>query len=532
MQLLQPGQDNGVYTARTDGKPSSLIDNLKVFNDPIHGHIELHPVCVKIIDTPQFQRLRHLKQLGGTYYVFPGASHNRFEHSLGVCYLAGELARKLRCRQPGLQISELDILCVQIAGLCHDLGHGPFSHLFDAKFIRKLLPDRKWTHEQGSVAMFKHLVEVNGLKEEFNQYGLDDRDITFITEQIAGPVAKTGKWSYEGRDENKSFLYEIVANKRNSIDVDKWDYFARDCYHLGIGNNFDHSRVMKFARVLECDGEKQICMRDKEVTNIYDMFHTRNALHRRAYQHSVCQCVEAMVTEAFFKANDHLRFRGRGGRLVRMSEAIDDMEAFTKLTDHVYQQILYSDEAELRPARDILERIVRRQLYKCVGQTQPLPREALNDVAVRDEIVTALTKEELVKEMRQDGFTDVDVDCELPLAESLVVQITVFSYGMQDKNPIDHVRFYSKKDPAVAVQVRKEQVSHMLPETFAEQWVRVWCKTTDVRSLAIAEKCFQAWCRKKQLDYKPGDLTDVELTPYKTANQYTGVTPRKTRLAF
>ncbi|EDO26257.1 predicted protein, partial [Nematostella vectensis] len=55
----------------------------KVFNDPIHGHIDVHPLCVKIIDTPQFQRLRNLKQLGGCYFVFPGAAHNRFEHSIG-----------------------------------------------------------------------------------------------------------------------------------------------------------------------------------------------------------------------------------------------------------------------------------------------------------------------------------------------------------------------------------------------------------------------------------------------------------------
>jgi len=58
----------------------------KVFNDPIHGHIEMHPLCIRIIDTPQFQRLRYLKQLGASYYVFPGASHNRFEHCLGYMY--------------------------------------------------------------------------------------------------------------------------------------------------------------------------------------------------------------------------------------------------------------------------------------------------------------------------------------------------------------------------------------------------------------------------------------------------------------
>jgi HD superfamily phosphohydrolase len=72
----------------------------KIINDPIHGHIELAPSSVEIIDTPQFQRLRDLKQLGVTYYVFPGGSHNRFEHSLGVSYLSGILMErfKARCR--------------------------------------------------------------------------------------------------------------------------------------------------------------------------------------------------------------------------------------------------------------------------------------------------------------------------------------------------------------------------------------------------------------------------------------------------
>ncbi|XP_062575883.1 deoxynucleoside triphosphate triphosphohydrolase SAMHD1-like [Saccostrea cucullata] len=165
----------------------------KIVNDPIHGHIEIHPLCVKIIDTPQFQRLRFLRQLGGSYFVYPGASHNRFEHSLGVCYLAGELGSTLRKRQPELGISNNDILCVQIAGLCHDLGHGPFSHMFDGKFLPVARPDKKIKHEALSVKMFDHLVESNDLYSVFEKYGVTEQDRTFIKEQIAGPLKHKSK---------------------------------------------------------------------------------------------------------------------------------------------------------------------------------------------------------------------------------------------------------------------------------------------------------------------------------------------------
>ncbi|TRY75984.1 hypothetical protein DNTS_010892 [Danionella cerebrum] len=164
-------------------------ESMKVFNDPIHGHIELHPLLLRFIDTPQFQRLRHIKQLGGTYLVFPGASHNRFEHSVGVGYLAGCLGMALRDRQPELCITKQDVLCVQIAGLCHDLGHGPFSHMFDGLFIPKARPGKKWKHEMASVQMFDHLVQENALEPVMLQHGLRlPDDLTFIKEQIAGPL--------------------------------------------------------------------------------------------------------------------------------------------------------------------------------------------------------------------------------------------------------------------------------------------------------------------------------------------------------
>ncbi|KAI3357660.1 hypothetical protein L3Q82_016068 [Scortum barcoo] len=487
----------------------------KVFNDPIHGHVELHPLLIKIIDTPQFQRLRNLKQLGGTYFVFPGASHNRFEHSIGVGYLAGRLVQALNERQPELLISRRDILCVQIAGLCHDLGHGPFSHMFDGMFIPRSRPGITWKHEIASLAMFDYLVNDNGLKPVMEQHGLVlPEDLDFIKEQIAGPLdtnadqcQKSPQWAYKGRPEDKSFLYEIVANKRNGIDVDKWDYFARDCYHLGIQNNFDYRRFLKFARVCEVDGQKHICTRDKEVGNLYDMFHTRNCLHRRAYQHKVGNIIETMITEAFLKADKHIQIEGSGGKMFTLSTAIDDMEAYTKLTDHVFEQILNSSSPELAESRQILRNIICRRLYKCLGQTH-----ADKPISVNKEVIHRW-EAALAESTPQSGPQDVTLE-----PEDFIVNIIVLDYGMKEKDPINNVRFYCKDDPTTAIQIRKNQVSKLLPEQFAEQVIRVYCKKTDDRSLEAAKKHFVQWCMDMNFS-KPqdGDIIAPELTPLKAS---------------
>ncbi|XP_063739805.1 deoxynucleoside triphosphate triphosphohydrolase SAMHD1-like isoform X2 [Eleginops maclovinus] len=483
----------------------------KVFNDPIHGHVELHPLLVRIIDTPQFQRLRNLKQLGGTYYVFPGASHNRFEHSIGVGYLAGRLVQALNERQPELLISPRDILCVQIAGLCHDLGHGPFSHMFDSKFIPTARPGISWNHETASLSMFDYLVNDNGLKPVMEQHGLVlPEDFVFIKEQIAGPPnpvsVQDKKWPYHGRPEHMSFLYEVVANKRNGIDVDKWDYFARDCYHLGIQNNFDYHRFLKFARVCEVDGQKHICTRDKEVGNLYDMFHTRNCLHRRAYQHKVSNIIEAMITEAFLKADKHIQIEGSEGKMFTLSTAIDDMEAYTKLTDHVFEQILHSSSPELAESKQILRNIVCRRLYKCLGQTQ-----ADKPLIVTPEILRSWEKD-LAESIPQSSM-DVSLQ-----PEDFVVSVICMDYGMKDKNPINNVHFYCKEDPTKAIKICKNQVSKLLPEQFAEQLIRVYCKKTDDRNLEAAKKQFVQWCINKNYS-KPqdGDIIAPELTPLKAS---------------
>ncbi|XP_041947963.1 deoxynucleoside triphosphate triphosphohydrolase SAMHD1-like [Alosa sapidissima] len=441
----------------------------KVFNDPIHGHIEIPPLLVRIIDTPEFQRLRNIKQLSGTYMVFPGASHNRFEHSLGVAYLAGELVKTLQEKQPKLKITKRDVLCVQIAGLCHDLGHGPFSHLYDGLFMNLLKEQKdpeekkerskKWTHEVASVKMLEHLVVKNHLEGVFWLSDLGDFQdaLDFIGRLIMGGPIKEGE---------KDFLFQIVANKENGVDVDKWDYFARDSYYLGIGTSFDHRRLLKFVRVCTAieDGKKHICYREKEAGNLYNMFYTRHLLHCRAYQHPVKNIIDHMIAEAFVAANDHFDIKGSqessgSQNPQKISTAMNDMEAYAKLTDSVFDQILQSDEPGLKQAKKILQRVTCRELYHFIGESPPYKLDTIS-------------KDKLVKDMVSE-VQEKNPELEFS-PQDIVVHVITANYGNNSEDPLTNVYFYNKMDKRKAK--KKEMDSLLLPQTFGEQVFRLYCK--------------------------------------------------------
>lgn len=338
----------------------------KLLNDPIHGYITLEPEILKIIDTPQFQRLRDLKQLGCCYLVFPGASHNRFEHSIGVSYLAGALLQQLRTNQPELNITDRDILLVKIAGLCHDLGHGPFSHVFDNEFIPRARPDVNWSHEDASIMMLNALIEENKL--DFTQ-----EEKQFLYELINPYHFPTQVYP------EKAFLYDIVANARNSIDVDKFDYLARDCANIGMKTSYDFARLMKNCKVIN----NEICYHAKEVYNVYEMFHTRYSLFKQVYSHRVSKAIEYMITDVLLLADP----------VLKISHAIDDPKKYVNLTDCLIKQIECSDDPRLAPARALIERIRRRQLYKLAAETIIPPNMHLPET--REEDLIALSNGKL-----------------------------------------------------------------------------------------------------------------------------------------
>ena len=177
----------------------------------------IEDAVLQVIDTPEFQRLRQLKQLGTCYHVFPGASHNRFEHSIGVSYLSGQMIDHLHAKQPELSITDEERLLVRIAGAVHDLGHGPFSHVFDGQFIpaaraRRGLPHTDWHHEDMSLDLFDRLLDNNGL-DVFKNWEMDEPTARAMVKGMVYGAKDASKGKDRGVlfKEDRAFLYEIVG---------------------------------------------------------------------------------------------------------------------------------------------------------------------------------------------------------------------------------------------------------------------------------------------------------------------------------
>lgn len=447
----------------------------KVINDPVHGHMYFPGIVVDAIDTPQVQRLRELKQLGTSYYVFPGASHNRFEHSLGTSHLATNMFDALRMRAP-LEAREAltgeDRVAVQLAGLCHDLGHGPFSHVFDNEFLPRRVAgwhagdEPPWNHEAMGADMFRWMVDDNGMDLE---KGIIDKVCDLITSA-----------NVESATPGTRFLWDIVANKRNSIDVDKFEYLLRDQHGTGVKGNVDVGRLMSFMKVID----DQICFKASEVYNVYDLFHTRANMHQKVYTHKKAKGIEYMIVDALVEAD--IAWDSE------ISKAIWDVNEFIRLDDTILKRIEWSKEAKLQKGRDLVRKIRRRELYQYV-----------NDFAVPEEDIVGF------KPVTEVDVTSCQGDNGVPgglRPDDICVQNVKIDYAMKSENPVDSVKFFQDYGDERSFHIDKSKVSLLLPNSFIERKVRVFSKNRDPVYVEAVAKAFENYQRRM---YKQ----ELQLTP-------------------
>lgn len=387
------------------------------------------------------------------------------------------MVKMLMERQGDLNIDLDDLKCVSIAALCHDLGHGPFSHLFDRSFLPSYHPH--WKHEHASIKMLEHLLTQNNLLSHFTP-----QDLLFIEEIILPPEV------YKGRGPDKMFLYEIVSNRRTGIDVDKWDYFSRDSLYLGLKSSFDSQRLMKFVRVMVVGGMRQICYRDKVCDSIAEMFNNRLRLFKTAYFHKTTLIIDDMVSEVLKKANDHLRIKGANGKSYKLSECVNDMQAYSRLTDDLLMQIYHSDDPLLADAIGLIERIFKRLLPKYIGKFDADHIDQ-DEKGVKNLMIA------------KGSFEPDDI---------IVLKRTLDS-GMDDTNPLHNCYFYSKNPNHPVFNIK---TIHM--EAIKKTHYLVYVR--NCRHFKMASEAYEGVCGMYGLSLSKGiEKGGIELTPNKETSQ-------------
>jgi len=318
----------------------------RLLRDPVHGLIAIDEstaegrLLVGLIDSPEFQRLRRIRQLGLACVAFHGAEHSRFNHSIGAFHLAREMLEQLG-RRYGLD-REL-ILSASVAALLHDLGHGPFSHVWERRFGR---PHEAWTvrllHDERTV--------VHGV--------LAARAPNFpsIIEAILCGRAKPG------------YLASVVSGQ---LDADRMDYLLRDGLMTGVKYGvFDLDRLLHMLRISE-DGERIVIARaglgpiEKYVQARYHMF-------RQVYLHKTVVAAEAMLMALLGRAGDLLA-RGEAagldpasplGRALGRPEELDVPEHLALDDVEVLAQLKRWRSGPDAILTDLATRLLDRRLFK------------------------------------------------------------------------------------------------------------------------------------------------------------------------
>src|SRR2546426_3951431 len=242
-----------------------MEDYYGFIKDPIHGYVRISQTEKAIIDTRPLQRLRRIRQLAGSEFVYPAANHTRFEHVLGAMYLAGFLGEALPVELSGRQRQEL-----RLAALLHDVGHGPFSHVFEPLMVRYLGK----THED----LVPWLVNETEIASRLEDAGFNPKTLGKLA------VGRLG-------DKRRPFLDQIISS---SVDVDKMDFLVRDSFHTGAGyGSIDVHRLLYTMDVF--DGN--LAVDGTAVATLESFLLARLESFRTIYFHRASRAVQIMIVQ-------------------------------------------------------------------------------------------------------------------------------------------------------------------------------------------------------------------------------------------
>jgi len=259
---LPPGWD-GRSRRRTIARREKERD--QVVRDLLWRNIRLEPAAVRVVDTPAFQRLRYVRQLGHAFLVYPGAAHSRFEHALGTYHLAGRALEGLRERGDLNGFTDGDALLIRLAALLHDIGHYPFSHA---------LEESDWPSHEGLGATY---IARNPLAAALAESG------------VPGGAPAIGAVMTGTSDHP---LAGLVAG---SIDLDKIDYLKRDALMCGVPyGEIDVERLLACLVVVELEGRHTIGVMEKGLAALESLLFAKYQMYRNVYWHHAVRSATAM----------------------------------------------------------------------------------------------------------------------------------------------------------------------------------------------------------------------------------------------
>jgi uncharacterized protein len=332
------------------------LQKRKIFNDPIYGFVSIpSPVIYDLIEHPWFQRLRRIKQLGLTPFVYPGALHTRFHHAIGAMHLMGEAIESLRYK--GVKITEEEATAVTIAILLHDIGHGPFSHSLEHSIVHGI------NHEYLS-GLF-----MDRLNKEFN--GELDMAICIFRNEY-----------------KKKFLHKLVSSQ---VDVDRLDYLKRDSFFTGVSEGIINSdRIITMLTVANGD----LAVESKGIYSIEKFIIARRLMYWQVYLHKTVIAAENLLINILRRAKE-LALAGeelfctpsfgyflykkigkkdfeRDPKVLDKFALLDDYDIFTSVK-------VWCDHSD-KVLSTLCKGMVNRQLYRIELENKPFEQEKIDEI--------------------------------------------------------------------------------------------------------------------------------------------------------
>ena len=350
--------------------------------DPVHGYIFATELEQKIIDTETVQRLRRIRQLAGCHLVYPGGQHSRFEHVIGAMYLAGKVGAVLESREE-ISFSQEKTCLLRLAALLHDVGHGPFSHMFEEVMAERT----QFTHED----MTRNIILKSEIGDILDRFGMPKRELSELA------IAKS--------KDRARYLNDVIGG---GLSVDIMDYLLRDSYFTGVEyGKVDVMRIINSFEVVQ----NKLAIRQAALFAFEALMIARYEMFRAVYFHRTVRAAELMLIKSMLLADKELHLTDL---TLKKYLAMTD-----EVTLHRIRTMKTGSDPELRKAKLLADDYFRRRLLKCVfEQTFQRKDKFLNSIFTQKNFRAQLAQDiaESASVEEDDIYVDVPVTPSVPIS--------------------------------------------------------------------------------------------------------------------